>query len=166
MEIDVKLLIKRIEESIARAGMSKTEFYKRSGISSASFSQWRNGIHKPELKKIFSAAETLDVEPDYLLGRIDEPKPASKVENGKPVIYTSKLTPEERKVYKEWDEEETYKAAKRIVERFDMEKEKSPAPDGVGLTETQQKAWDLIQGMDEESLKKFIVIAQTVKGDL
>lgn len=46
------------------------------------------------------------------------------------------------------------------------QKEKSPAPDGVGLTETQQKAWNLIQGMDEESLKKFIVIAQTVKGDL
>ena len=45
-------------------------------------------------------------------------------------------------------------------------KEKSPAPEGVGLTETQQKAWNLIQQMDEESLKKFIVIAQTVKGDL
>lgn len=46
------------------------------------------------------------------------------------------------------------------------QKEKSPAPEGVGLTETQQKAWNLIQQMDEESLKKFIVIAKTVKGDL
>ena len=46
------------------------------------------------------------------------------------------------------------------------QKEKSPAPECVGLTETQQKAWNLIQQMDEESLKKFIVIAKTVKGDL
>ena len=42
------------------------------------------------------------------------------------------------------------------------EKEKSPTPDGVGLTETQQKAWDLIQSMDDTQLKAFIAGAKAM----
>ena len=71
MEIDVKTLIDRIELHIAKMGMSKEMFYKDSGISSASFSQWNTGIHKPTLKKVTAAAKTLGVSVEYLLGNAD-----------------------------------------------------------------------------------------------
>ena len=44
------------------------------------------------------------------------------------------------------------------------EKEKSSTPEGVELTKTQQQAWDLIQSMDDDSLRKFIAIAKAVMG--
>lgn len=157
MEIDVKLLIKRIEESIAKAGMSKTEFYKRSGISSASLSQWRTGTHKPALKKVFSAAEALGVEPDYLLGRVDEPNPTTKSENGKIVLYVPNLTPEERKEYMEWNEEETYKAAKRFVNLVENQKEKPTLPEEGELdSDTMEllEAWN-----SSEEAKSFLLSA-------
>ena len=61
-------IIKRIEMRLSEIGMSKAEFYHKSGISSASFSQWRSDIYKPSTKKIKSAAEVLGVSVDYLLG--------------------------------------------------------------------------------------------------
>ena len=36
------------------------------------------------------------------------------------------------------------------------EKEKSPTPDGEGLTETQKKAWELIRNLDDEKLIAFL----------
>ena len=71
MEIDVKELIERIELRVAKMGMSKEMFYKNSGISSASFSQWNTGVHKPTLKKVTAAAKTLGVSVEYLLGNAD-----------------------------------------------------------------------------------------------
>ena len=40
------------------------------------------------------------------------------------------------------------------------ESEKSPTPEGAELTETQQKAWDLIIQLDETSLKRFIKVLE------
>ena len=123
-DFDAKIMISRIERVLAEKGMSKEEFYAKSGISSASFSQWNTGVHKPTLKKVFSAAEALCVDPDYLLGRIDTAKPELKEKSKKIVIRIPKLTEYEKKEYREWDEEETYKAAKQLVDSY--EKEKSP----------------------------------------
>ena len=39
-------------------------------------------------------------------------------------------------------------------------KEKSPTPEGAELTETQQKAWDLIIQLDETSLTRFIKVLE------
>ena len=41
-------------------------------------------------------------------------------------------------------------------------KEKSPAPEGAELTETQKKAWELIQNMDEARLAAFIAGAKAM----
>ena len=42
------------------------------------------------------------------------------------------------------------------------QKEKSPAPEGAELTETQKKAWELIQSMDEAKLAAFIAGAKAM----
>ena len=65
--MDTLAIIKRIESRLVELGMPKAEFYGASGISSASFSQWRTGIYKPSLKKVEKAAEILGVSADYLI---------------------------------------------------------------------------------------------------
>ena len=53
--MDGRLVVKMVESALAQRGMSKGEFYEKSGISSATFSQWRTGQYEPSaanLKKI------------------------------------------------------------------------------------------------------------------
>ena len=64
--MDTLAIIKRIELRIAELGMSKADFYKNSGISSASYSQWNTGKYKPTDTKLQKAAETLGVSFEYL----------------------------------------------------------------------------------------------------
>lgn len=84
MQIDVPGMLLRIELRMAELNMSKQSFYEKSGISSASFSQWNTGAYKPSVKKIKSAAKALGTSVDYLLtgagpGDIKKERPA---ENG------------------------------------------------------------------------------------
>lgn len=67
MQIDVPGMLSRIELRMAELNMSKQSFYEKSGISSASFSQWNTGAYKPSVKKIKSAAKALDTSVEYLL---------------------------------------------------------------------------------------------------
>jgi transcriptional regulator with XRE-family HTH domain len=70
-----------MEIRMATIGMPKEKFYELSGISSASFSQWNTGAHKPTNKKLAKAAECLGVSLEYLLcGNEDEKKPAPEGE--------------------------------------------------------------------------------------
>lgn len=64
--MDTLAIIKRIELRLAELGMSKAEFYKLSGISSASYSQWNTGKYKPSESKLRSAAECLGLSFEYL----------------------------------------------------------------------------------------------------
>lgn len=64
--MDTLAIIKRIELRLAELGMSKAEFYKQSGISSASYSQWNTGKYKPSDSKLERAAEVLETDFDYL----------------------------------------------------------------------------------------------------
>jgi transcriptional regulator with XRE-family HTH domain len=64
--MDTLAIIKRIELRLAELGMSKADFYKQSGISSASYSQWNTGKYKPSDMKLKSAAECLGVSFEYL----------------------------------------------------------------------------------------------------
>lgn len=74
-------MIKRIEMRLKELGMSKAEFYSKSGISSASFSQWRTGVHEPTKDKIVAAAAAINVTVDYLLGNEEKEKtPEPKTE--------------------------------------------------------------------------------------
>ena len=81
MQIDVPGMLSRIELRMAELNMSKQSFYEKSGISSASFSQWNTGAYKPSVKKIKSAAKALDTSVEYLLtgagpGDIKKERPA------------------------------------------------------------------------------------------
>ena len=82
MQIDVKEVIKRVEVRLAEIGMSKAEFYRKSGISSASFSQWNTGVNSPSMKKLKNASDCLGVSLDYLLTGEQKEKPALQMENG------------------------------------------------------------------------------------
>lgn len=70
--MDTLAIIKRIEIRLSEIGMTKAEFYKKSGISSASFSQWRTGKYKPSEKNLTKAAEVLGVSYSYLLNGVEE----------------------------------------------------------------------------------------------
>ena len=64
--MDTLAIIKRIELRIAELGISKADFYKKSGISSASYSQWNTGKYKPTDAKLRKAADALGVSFEYL----------------------------------------------------------------------------------------------------
>lgn len=78
--MDVKSILSRIDEYIRLRGMTKEEFYSKSGISSATFSYWNTGKYKPTPKKLRSAAETLGVDYNFLLTgeSAKEEKPATE----------------------------------------------------------------------------------------
>lgn len=70
--MDTLAIIKRIELRLAELGMSKAYFYKLSGISSASYSQWNTGKYKPSESKLRSAAECLGVSFEYLCYGVEQ----------------------------------------------------------------------------------------------
>lgn len=79
---EIDAILSRMEIRMAELGMSKEHFYELSGISSASFSQWNTGAHKPTKKKIGQAAAVLGVSFEYLwLGEGQKNKPALPQEN-------------------------------------------------------------------------------------
>lgn len=51
----------RVEEELVRQKISKAEFYAACGISSATFSQWRNGIYVPSPQKVRDIEEYLGI---------------------------------------------------------------------------------------------------------
>ena len=71
MQFDVQSVIRRIEIRLAEIGMTKQEFYEKSGISSGSFSQWNTGKHAPSIKKVQRAAGVIGVTTEYLLYGVD-----------------------------------------------------------------------------------------------
>lgn len=64
---NVREILSRIEILIAQSGMMKQDFYDKTGISSASYSQWNTGTHTPSMKKLQRAADVLGVTLEYLL---------------------------------------------------------------------------------------------------
>ena len=45
--MDTKEIIRQIELRLAELGMKKGDFYKLTGVSSSSFSQWNTGVAQP-----------------------------------------------------------------------------------------------------------------------
>ena len=64
--MDTLAIIKRIELKLTELGMSKAEFYEKSGISSASYSQWNTGKYNQSNSKLRQAADVLGLDFDYL----------------------------------------------------------------------------------------------------
>ncbi|MCD8241706.1 MAG: helix-turn-helix domain-containing protein [Lachnospiraceae bacterium] len=69
-------IIKRIEIRLKEIGMSKADFYEKSGVSSATYSQWNTGMFSPSKRKLQAAADALGVSVEYLTGEASEPSPA------------------------------------------------------------------------------------------
>ena len=74
--MDTLAIIKRIEVRLSEIGMSKADFYSKSGVSSASFSQWKTGLYRPSEKKLIQAAECIGVSYDFLITGNSEKAPA------------------------------------------------------------------------------------------
>ena len=96
---EISAILTRIEIRMAELGMSKEEFYEKSSISSASFSQWNTGVHKPTKKKLGQAAAVLNVSLEYLLTGEQKEKPAIAEDdrlNAEFIELFSKLTEAEK----------------------------------------------------------------------
>lgn len=93
VDFDVKSVIARIELLLAQKEMSKEEFYAKSGISSASYSQWNTLTHKPTQKKLGAAANCLGVSLDYLLFGFEQKEKPTTQEG-------SELDPRRREAWK------------------------------------------------------------------
>lgn len=98
MEINVKEVLMRIELRLLELDIPKEKFYTESGISSASYSQWNTGTHKPTTKKLKSIANYLGVTLEYLqTGEAQKEQPTPVTESG--LLYPpgyELLTPENR----------------------------------------------------------------------
>lgn len=87
MQFDVQSVIRRIEIRLAEIGMTKQEFYEKSGISSGSFSQWNTGKHAPSIKKVQRAASVIGVTTEYLLYGTDlmpDEEPSAGIKKERP----------------------------------------------------------------------------------
>lgn len=73
-ENTVQDLLLRVELLLVAKNIPKEQFYAESGISSASFSQWKSGKYAPSINKIYQMANYLDVSAEYLLGTEEQKK--------------------------------------------------------------------------------------------
>ena len=88
--MDTLAIIKRIEIRLSEIGMSKKEFYDKTGIKSASFSQWRTRKYNPSEKNLMKAAEVLGISYNYLVYGTEEPKNAP-VESDKRTVSDDEI---------------------------------------------------------------------------
>ena len=68
-------IVLRINSLLAEKGISKKQFYKDCGITSASFSLWNTGKTFPREKSLQVIAEYLETTTDYLRTGIEEKTP-------------------------------------------------------------------------------------------
>lgn len=57
--MDGRAVVKMVESALARKDMAKGEFYQKTGISSATFSQWRTGQYEPSAANLRKIEEVL-----------------------------------------------------------------------------------------------------------
>lgn len=57
--MDGRAVVKMVESALARKDMTKGEFYQKTGISSATFSQWRTGQYEPSSANLRKIEEVL-----------------------------------------------------------------------------------------------------------
>lgn len=61
------IVVENVELMIKQLDITKSEFYKRSKISSATFSNWRTGAFSPSRKNLENAANALGVTVEWLV---------------------------------------------------------------------------------------------------
>lgn len=50
--MDARYIVTKIETALAEKGIKKGDFYAATGVSSATLSQWRNGVYFPSAEKL------------------------------------------------------------------------------------------------------------------
>ena len=69
--MDAPAFVKLIEDELSVRRIPKGEFYKKSGVSSATFSQWRKGTYSPSSENIRRIEEYLGIK--FELGTKEKP---------------------------------------------------------------------------------------------
>jgi len=185
MQFDVQSVIRRIEIRLAEIGMTKQEFYEKSGISSGSFSQWNTGKHAPSIKKVQRAASVIGVTTEYLLYGVD-PMPDFAVKS--PIVarinalLAAKGIPKQQ-FYKDcsitsasyslWNTGKTNPSMKnlKIIAEYlgvsvadllpDEELvpqegiKKDPIPKDGAVSQEKQQLLDMIDGLSDEQCRKL-----------
>ena len=193
MQFDVQSVIRRIEIRLAEIGMTKQEFYEKSGISSGSFSQWNTGKHAPSIKKVQRAASVIGVTTEYLLYGVD-PMPDFAVKS--PIVarinalLAAKGIPKQQ-FYKDcsitsasyslWNTGKTNPSMKnlKIIAEYlgvsvadllpDEELvpqegiKKDPIPKDGAVGSAKQKLLDALDGLSDSQLEKLIGIIEEAK---
>lgn len=191
MQFDVQSVIRRIEIRLAEIGMTKQEFYEKSGISSGSFSQWNTGKHAPSIKKVQRAASVIGVTTEYLLYGVD-PMPDFAVKS--PIVarinalLAAKGIPKQQ-FYKDcsitsasyslWNTGKTNPSMKnlKIIAEYlgvsvsdllpdgdpsaGIKKDHIPKDGAVGSA--KQKLLDALDGLSDSQLEKLIGIIEEAK---
>ena len=183
MQFDIPKILQRIEIKLAEIGMPKQEFYARSGISSASFSQWNTGAHKPTIKKLKDAADVLGTSVEYLL--YGEESSAQFVARINALLAKKDIAKAEfyekcgvtSASFSQWN---TGKSKPRLknIERianflgvsseYLLYGEESPAQDtkkerladGEALSDTQSEAIEFVKSLPDDKLKRFLRLAK------
>jgi transcriptional regulator with XRE-family HTH domain len=79
-------MYENFQKSIDRLGITAYKVSKETGISTVTFTNWKNGLYTPKLDKMKSIANYLGVTTDYLYGKVDDPK--QTVDEKKPLDFT------------------------------------------------------------------------------
>jgi transcriptional regulator with XRE-family HTH domain len=193
MQFDVQSVIRRIEIRLAEIGMTKQEFYEKSGISSGSFSQWNTGKHAPSIKKVQRAASVIGVTTEYLLYGVD-PMPDFAVKS--PIVarinalLAAKGIPKQQ-FYKDcsitsasyslWNTGKTNPSMKnlKIIAEYlgvsvadllpdeDLVPQegikKDPIPKDEAVSSAKQKLLDALDGLSDSQIEKLIGIIAEAK---
>lgn len=193
MQFDVQSVIRRIEIRLAEIGMTKQEFYEKSGISSGSFSQWNTGKHAPSIKKVQRASSAIGVTTEYLLYGVD-PMPDFAVKS--PIVarinalLAAKGIPKQQ-FYKDcsitsasyslWNAGKTNPSMKnlKIIAEYlgvsvadllpDEELvpqeviKKDPIPKDGAVGSAKQKLLDALDGLSDSQIEKLIGIIEEAK---
>ena len=70
----------RLVEAMAMRDIGGTEFAKAIGTSPSNVTHYRNGRYAPKLPMIKKMARVLNVNPSWLAGIVDDPKPVESDE--------------------------------------------------------------------------------------
>ena len=191
MQFDVQSVIRRIEIRLAEIGMTKQEFYEKSGISSGSFSQWNTGKHAPSIKKVQRAAGVIGVTTEYLLYGVD-PMPDFVVKSPIVARINALLAAKgilKQQFYKDcgitsasyslWNTGKTNPSMKnlKIIAEYlgvsvsdllpDEEPsvgiKKDPVPKDEVVSSAKQKLLDALDGLSDSQIEKLIGIIKEAK---
>lgn len=65
----METIAKRLRIALDASGLTQTELSKLTGITKPSISTYLSGKYEPKQANVFTLAETLDVSPEWLMGR-------------------------------------------------------------------------------------------------